>query len=163
MVEVFDDRIEVTNPGSLLVDAERILNDPPKSRNEKLSALMRRFKFCEESGSGWDKIISGCEQYHLPAPRIEARSSVRVFLYSPRQFKDLTSEERLSACYWHTCLKYAEEAFATNASLRERFDVEPSNSAQISRLIKLAVEENLIKPVDPSTSPRYMRYEPSWV
>ena len=153
MVEVFDDRIEVTNPGSLLVDMERIVNDPPQSRNEKLSALMRRFGFCEEAGSGWDKIIEGCELLHLPAPKIDARQSVKVTLLQPRRFKDLTPDERLSACYWHACLKYGEGGYATNASLRERFDVKASNSAQISRLIKEAVAKGLIKPVDPHTSP----------
>lgn len=162
MVEVFEDRIEITNPGSLLVDADRIVNDPPRSRNEKLSALMRRFGFCEEAGSGWDKVIEGCEQYHLPAPRIEARTSVRVTLFQQREFKNLTPEERLSACYWHACLAYGEGTFATNASLRERFGLKASNSAQISRLIKTAVERELIKPVDPSASPRYMQYEPFW-
>lgn len=162
MVEVFDDRIEVTNPGSLLIEAERIVNDPPQSRNEKLSALMRRCGFCEEAGSGWDKVIEGCELLHLPAPKIEARQNVRITMFQPRQFKHLTPEERLNACYWHACLKYGEGEFATNASLRERFDVKSSNSAQISRLIKDAVSKGLIKPVDASTSPRYMRYEPHW-
>ena len=162
MVEVFDNRIEVTNPGSLLVDVERIVNDPPLSRNEKLSALMRRLGFCEEAGSGWDKVISGCEELHLPAPRIEARQNVRVTLSQVCKFRNLTLDERLSACYWHACLKYGEGEYVSNASLRERFDVSESGSAQISRLIKEAVERGLIKPIDPETSPRYMRYAPYW-
>ena len=162
MVEVFDDRIEVTNPGSLLVDVERIVNDPPQSRNEKLSALMRRCGFCEEAGSGWDKIVEGCELLHLPAPKIDARQSVRVTLFQPKEFKALTPEERLNACYWHACLKYGQGEYATNSSLRERFAVKSSNAAQISRLIKDAVSRGLVKPVDPNTSPRYMRYEPYW-
>lgn len=162
MVEVFDDRIEITNPGSLLVELERIVNDPPRSRNEKLSAIMRRFGFCEEAGSGWDKVIEGCEEYHLPAPRIEAGTSMRVTLFQPKAYRDLTPEERLEACYWHACLKYGMGEFVSNASLRERFGLKPSGSAQISRLIKEAVEKSLIRPVDPSTSPRYMRYKPYW-
>ena len=162
MVELFDDRVEITNPGSLLVDLERIVNDPPRSRNERLSAMMRRIGFCEEAGSGWDKVIEGCEQYHLPAPRIEARASVRVVLFQQRAFRDLTPDERLDACYWHACLKYSEGSYISNATLRERFGVSNSNAAQISRLIKLAIEHELIKPVDASTSPRYMQYEPFW-
>ena len=162
MVEVFDDRVEVTNPGSLLVDVERIVNDPPQSRNEKLSAIMRRFGFCEEAGSGWDKVIAGCEHFQLPAPKIEARTSVRVTLFQFKEFKDLTPDERLDACYWHACLRYGEGSYITNTSLRERFGLKSSNSAQVSRLIKAAVERRLIKPVDPETSQRYMRYEPYW-
>ena len=162
MVEVFNDRIEVTNPGSLLVETERIVNDPPQSRNEKLTALMRRFGFCEEAGSGWDKIIEGCEELRLPAPRIEARSTVRITLFQSKDFRELAPAERLSACYWHTCLKYGEGGFATNASLRHRFGVKSSNAAQISRLIRQAVDQQLIKPVNPDTSPRYMQYVPGW-
>lgn len=160
MVEFFDNRIEMTNPGSLLVEVERVLNDPPKSRNEVLSVLMRRFSFFEEAGSGWDTIIAGCKQYQLPAPKIEGASRVRVTLRRPKPFRDLTPDERLSACSWHAYLRYGEGEYATNASLREIFGVKSSNSAQISRLIELATEKRLIKPVDPDISPRYMKYEP---
>lgn len=165
VVEVFDDRIEITNPGEPLVDIDRIVNDPPRSRNEMLSALMRRFGYCEEAGSGWDKIMRGSEVYRSPCPLIEikAASSMRVTLFQPRDFKNLTLEERLQACYWHACVAYEARSYITNATLRERFGVSGSNSAQISRLIKQAVESELIKPVDPDASPKYMRYQPSWV
>lgn len=39
-VEIFDDRIEITNPGTPLVDVERFLDNPPRSRNETMAALM---------------------------------------------------------------------------------------------------------------------------
>ena len=48
VVEIFDNCIEVTNPGTPLVDILRIIDNPPKSRNEKLASLMRRLKMCEE-------------------------------------------------------------------------------------------------------------------
>ncbi|HXU30514.1 MAG TPA: RNA-binding domain-containing protein, partial [Thermoanaerobaculia bacterium] len=43
MVEIFDDRIEITNPGDPLIDTQRFVDTPPKSRNEALASLMRRF------------------------------------------------------------------------------------------------------------------------
>lgn len=43
MVEVFADRIEISNPGESLVAAERMIDAPPRSRNETTAALMRRF------------------------------------------------------------------------------------------------------------------------
>ncbi len=49
-IEVFDKRIEVTNPGIPLIDVRRIVDNPPKSRNEKLASLMRNLKMCEELG-----------------------------------------------------------------------------------------------------------------
>ena len=54
MVELFDDRIEVTNLGEPLVDTQRFLDSPPTSRNETLASLMRRFRISEERGSGID-------------------------------------------------------------------------------------------------------------
>ena len=143
---------------------DRIVNDPPQSRNEKLSALMRRLGYCEEAGSGWDTIIEGCEDYLLPAPRIDADSgtSTRIALFGHKEFREMTPDERLDACYWHACVRYGRGEFINNSSLRERFGLKPSNTAQISRLIKEAVGKPLIKPLDPATSPRYMVYMPYW-
>ena len=43
LVEIFANRVEVTNPGEPLVETLRFLDAPPKSRNEGTAALMRRF------------------------------------------------------------------------------------------------------------------------
>ena len=71
MVEIFQNRIEITNPGTPLVDIKRIIDNPPRSRNEGLASLMRRLRMCEELGTGWDKIVISCEFLQLPAPKIE--------------------------------------------------------------------------------------------
>ena len=70
MIEIFDDRIEITNPGEPLVDTQRFLDSPPKSRNETLASLMRRVGICEERGSGIDKVVFQVELYQLPAPAL---------------------------------------------------------------------------------------------
>lgn len=163
LIEVFDSRIEVTNPGAPLIEPKRIVNDPPQSRNESLAALMRRMGICEEAGSGWDKIVSSCEEAHLPAPVIEtANETTRVILYGHREFKTLTPDERADACYWHVCVRFASRDYASNQSLRERFGLKESNSAQVSRLIKSCIDKGLIKLSDPDASPKYRRYIPAW-
>ena len=65
MVEIFDARIEITNPGAPLVDTQRFLGNPPISRNETLAALMRRIGICEERGSGIEKAVSAVEEEQL--------------------------------------------------------------------------------------------------
>lgn len=162
-VEIFSNRIEITNSGVPLVDIARIIDNPPKSRNEKLAALMRRLRMCEELGTGWDKIVIACELRQLPAPKIEQfTDSTRVTLYSEIQFSAMSLEDKLRACYLHACVKYIQGEQVTNSSLRKRFGVKDSSSGSISRLIKDAIDRKLIKALDPDTAPRYMKYVPFW-
>ena len=163
LVEIFEDRIEVTNSGCPLVDINRIIDNPPKSRNEKLASLMRTLRICEELGTGWDKIVIACELMQLPAPKIEIyEDSTKVTLYSQIPFTNLSTEEKLWSCYLHACIKYVQNENLTNSSLRERFALPESSSGSISRLIKDAVNKQMIKPFDPDTAPRYMKYIPIW-
>ena len=162
-IEVFEGRIEITNPGTPLVDILRIIDNPPRSRNEQLASMMRRMRVCDEAGTGWDKITIACELNQLPAPRIEIyENATRVILFKRTPFADLSNEDKLWACYLHACIKYVQNERATNQSLRERFGLDDKSAASVSRLIKLALEKKLIKPVDPQTGPRYMKYVPEW-
>ena len=164
LIEVFADRIEITNPGDCLVDVKRIIDNPPRSRNERLAAIMRRMGFCEELGSGWDRIVLSSELMQLPTPRIDVYegSSTRVIIFSKMDFFDLSLEDKLWACYMHACIQHVQGDKLTNASLRKRFGLEDKSSGSISRLIKTAVEEGYIKAMDPTTAPRYMKYIPAW-
>ena len=163
VVEIFEKRIEITNSGTPLVDVRRIIDNPPKSRNEKLASLMRRLRMCEELGTGWDKIVITCELYQLPAPKIELfEDSTRVTLFSEMPFSNISMEDKLWACYLHACIKHVQDEQLTNSSLRERFGLKDSASGTVSRLIKEAVASELIKPLDPTTAPRYMKYIPIW-
>lgn len=162
-VELFANRIEITNSGIPLVDVKRIIDNPPKSRNEKLASLMRRMRMCEELGTGWDKIVLSCELQQLPTPRIELyEESTKVTLFSEVPFTSLSIEDKLWACYMHACIMHVQEEHLTNSSLRARFGVPQSSSGSISRLIKEAVSAELIKPLDPTTSNKYMKYMPIW-
>ena len=124
---------------------------------------MRRLKMCEELGTGWDKIVITCELFQLPAPKIELYpDSTRVTLFSEIPFSNIPPEDKLWACYLHACIKHIQGEQLTNSSLRERFGLKDSAAGTISRLIKEAMNRELIKPLDPATAPRYMRYIPSW-
>ena len=163
MIEIFDDRIEVTNPGEPLVDTQRFLDTPPKSRNETLASLMRRVRICEERGSGIDKVVSQVELYQLPAPLFEVPpDSTRVILFSHKPMANMDAAERVRACYLHACLKYVMRDFLTNASLRERFGIKESNKAIASRRIREAVDAGAIKPFDEHAPRRLMKYVPFW-
>ena len=108
-IEIFSNRMEITNPGTPLIDIMRIIDNPPKSRNEKLASLMRRMGICEELGTGWDKIVISCELGQMPAPKIELfESSTRVTLFSSTPFSNLSPEDKLWACYLHACILHVQ-------------------------------------------------------
>lgn len=131
-VEIFKNRIEITNSGIPLVDVRRIIDNPPKSRNERLASLMRRLGMCEELGTGWDKIVLSCEVQQLPTPRIELyEESTRVTLFSEKPFTSLSVEDKLWACYMHACIMHVQGEALTNSSLRARFGVPQSSSGSI--------------------------------
>ena len=163
MVEIFEDRLEITNPGAPLVDAQRFVDTPPKSRNEALVSLMRRTGICEERGSGWDKVVGQTEAYQLPAPLIEAGEwYTRVVLLAHQPLLQMDKADRVRAVYLHACLRYVSQENTTNASIRERFEVEQRNSAKATRLIGEAVEAGLVVPYDPEAGRKFMRYVPFW-
>lgn len=164
MVEIFDGRVEVTNPGRPLIDPQRFLDAPPRSRNEKLAALMRRMGICEERGSGIDKVLRLAEVYQLPAPdfRVTPEHTVAV-IYAPRPLADMSKEDRIRACYQHAGLRWVASKELTNASLRERFGISDANAAIASRIIGETVDAGLIKPHDPENrSRKHARYIPFW-
>jgi len=162
MVEVFDGRLEITNPGEPLMDTRRFLDTPPQSRNEALASFLRRVGICEERGSGVDKVVFETESYQLPAPLFEVVGEhTRAVLFAHKSFADMDKADRIRACYLHACLQYVQRQQMTNSSLRKRFGIEKKNSSQVSRVIGDAVEAGLIRPYDPeSESRRLASYVP---
>ena len=164
MVEIFDGRLEITNPGAPLVDTQRFLDTPPQSRNEALASFLRRVGICEERGSGIDKVVFQTEVYQLPAPLFEAISGhTRAVLFAHKSFAKMDKADRIRACYLHACLQYVQRKQMTNSTLRERFGIEKKNSSQVSRVISDAVDTGVIKQYNPeSDSRKHASYVPYW-
>ncbi len=164
MIEIFKNRMEITNPGKPLIEISRFLDSPPRSRNEALASFMRRIGICEERGSGIDKVIQETEIYQLPAPIFEAvENNTRVVLFVHKPMSKMDKHDRTLACYLHACLKYVSRDYMTNSSLRDRFGIEPQNSAIASRIIKDTLNAELIRPYDSGTlSRKHIKYVPFW-
>ena len=167
MVEIFNSRMEITNPGEPLVDTLRFIDTPPKSRNEALAAMMRRMKICEEAGSGIDKVIEDVETFQLPAPDFTAITTsqpgfTKATLFAPRTLNEMDSHERIRACYQHACLCFVSGKRMTNTSMRKRFGIEEKNAAKASRIISDTLAAGQIKPFDPDQGKKYSSYLPFW-
>lgn len=163
MVEVYSNRVEISNPGEPVVPVERFI-DGYQSRNERLADLMRRMGICEEKSSGIDRVVQAAEVYQLPAP--DFRSGYRrtvVTIYGPKPIEEMDREDRIRACYQHCALKWVISERMTNQSLRERFHLPESKSAIISQIIAATTEAGMIKPDEKvGGSRKYARYLPFW-
>ena len=163
LIEVFSDRIEISNPGECRIELDRLIDSPPWSRNEDLAALMRRMKMCEEAGGGWDKAVLSCEEQLLPAPRMEKyESATKVSLYAAERYEDMTLEDRIWACYTHACILYLDRKHLTSSSVKKRFGLEKVAGSTISKLLKKAVERGCIRVFDPGVGDRAISYVPYW-
>jgi predicted HTH transcriptional regulator len=163
MVEIYSDRVEISNPGEPIVPVDRFI-DGYQSRNERLADLMRRFAICEEKGSGVDKVIQAIEAHQLPAPDFRSGfKRLSTILLAHRNFEDMDRNDRIRACYQHCCLCYVLHRKMTNQSLRERFKLPEAKAESVSRVIRETVEANLIHLADATqTSLRYRSYVPFW-
>lgn len=163
VVEIFERRIEVTSPGQPLLEPIRFIDGPPRSRNEALAAMSRRLNICEELGTGIDKVIRAVELFQLPPPVFETPvESTKSTLWAHKPLDEMTRDERIRACLQHACLCVVTGEQMTNATVRQRFGLENTQSSKATRIINETLESGNIKPVDPSASRKFMRYVPSW-
>jgi predicted HTH transcriptional regulator len=163
MIEIYSNRIEISNPGEPLVPVERFI-DGYQSRNERLADLMRRMGICEEKSSGIDRVVQAAEVYQLPAPDFRAtfrRTSVTIL--GPRPFERMDRNDRVRGCYQHAALKWVMARHMTNQTLRDRFQLAEDKAAIASQVIAATIEAGLIKP-DQSVggSRKFARYLPFW-
>jgi predicted HTH transcriptional regulator len=166
LIEIYNDRIEISNPGGLLPSQrlDRLIGAQPESRNEQLARAFRRYKICEERGSGLIKAGIEVEMYGLPPIEFtNGGNFFKVTLYTPRTFAQMADKERLEACYQHAVLKYRSDSTMTNTSLRERLKMPERQRSMVSLLIQEAIDKNYIKAADPeNTSKKFTEYVPVW-
>lgn len=164
LIEIFNNRIEISNPGIPIIPIPRFLDFKPQSRNEELANLLGKFHIVESRGTGIDKVIDSLEGAGLPAPDISEQDklSTVIKLKTKTSYNQLSSTERINIIYWHACLNEVEGKKITNSSIRERFSLNKNKGNEISKLIIQALEEKLIKIYDPKVGSRSREYIPFW-
>lgn len=72
-IGIFDDRIEITNPGilpfGLTIDA--VMSGVSRLRNRVIGRVFRELKLIEQWGSGINRIMTSCRDAGLETPRFE--------------------------------------------------------------------------------------------
>ena len=162
MVEIYSDRVEISNPGTPQIPTERFI-DGCQSRNERLAMTMRKLRICEK-GSGIDRVVQSAELLQLPAPDFRTGyQSTTIVIFGPKDFDDMSRDDRVRACYQHCVLRYVMSMQMTNQSLRGRFNLPESKSTIISQIIAATVELSLIKADEKAGGSRkFARYLPFW-
>ena len=161
-IEIFNNRLVITNPGYSLNDVNRLIDLPPHSRNERMAQLMLQLGLCERRGSGIDRAVDAIEKMLLPAYKAEnGPDFTRITLYPQKKISEMTREERIAACYQHCCLMYADSTPMNNQSVRERFGLNKNQSTIASHIIADTVAQGLIKSSNPdSDSRKFVTYLP---
>jgi ATP-dependent DNA helicase RecG len=162
-VEIYSDKMRIVNPGTPLVEPDRFIDAPSKSRNPTFAKLMRAAGLCEQRGSGVDRALREVERASLPPPLIQAvagSTSVTIFMSKP--FTQLTADDRVRACYQHACLMYESGDFMSNGSLRKRFGLGEKQYPQVSEVISNAIAAERIRPLNEGQANRIARYVPYW-
>ena len=164
-IEIFSDRIEITNPGGLLPDisVDRLIDHPSVCRNEVLSDFLRKLGLAEERGSGVDNAVAAIELWGLPPVIFENQKDYfKAIILMPRKFNEMSKVERITAVYQHACLNKLTGKRTTNSSLRERFKFSSEETTKVGRLISDAIDADRIKLANPSASKRDFHYLPYW-
>ena len=161
-IEIFSDRLSITNPGASLNDINRLIDLPPYSRNEILANTMLLLRFCEKRGSGIDYAIEAVEKQGLPPVKFsKGEHHTRVVMFPSKPLSEMTKEEKVMACYQHACLTYEDNKTINNQSVRERFGIERRNSSIASRILADTFNAGFLKQSEPKNeSKRYASYVP---
>jgi ATP-dependent DNA helicase RecG len=89
-IAIFDDRIEITNPGGLPFGftMEKALAGSSRIRNRVIAKVFYHMKWIEQWGSGLHRIIKECAQHGLETPKFEElNNQFRVTLYNKKKNK----------------------------------------------------------------------------
>jgi predicted HTH transcriptional regulator len=95
-VALFEDRLEVENPGLLPfgLTIEDITNGVSKLRNRVIGRVLRELRLIEQWGSGIQRMISACRQQGLQDPRFEEIGThFRVTIFST-PFRPISINEK---------------------------------------------------------------------
>jgi predicted HTH transcriptional regulator len=163
IIEIYPHKIVFINSGYPMIKTERFL-DLEASRNSKLVNFFNKLGICEDRGSGIDRIYGDIEARAMPAISYQLEvEKTKATLSFNQDFEKMTKKDKILSCFQHCAFKYIEDDYMNNSSLTRRFNLKNKSSSVISKIIKMTLEANLIKPADPDNhSKRHASYVPFW-
>lgn len=146
-IAIFDDRLEIINPGSLPfgLSLETALTGVSQLRNKVLGRVFRELQLTDQWGSGLNRMINTCRQNNIAPPKFEELGQFfRVTLYPQ-------STSAAAPIHWYApVIKHIEkEGSISGKTAQELWKI--SRRAATTRL-KAMVNQGFL--VEMSTGPR---------
>jgi ATP-dependent DNA helicase RecG len=142
-IRIFDDRIEIWNPGQLpesLTVEDLKKKHESKPRNRLIARCFFLVKFIEEWGTGTNKIVDWCLKQDLPEPLFEEAAgsfvvNLRKFHITEEALQKLNERERA------IIQRVQENQRITSGEIQRMFDVSRDT---VNRYLKNLLERRLI-------------------
>jgi len=144
-VEIYDDRIEIWNPGRLLpgITIKELYKKEHKSviRNKLIAQIFYDIGYIEKYGSGTIKIIDLCKQHGIPSPEFKEVSGgfsviFRKDIYTEDYLRNLGLNERQIKAVMYV----KEKGKITNKEYQKEFLVsKPTATRDLAELVEKEV------------------------
>ena len=118
-VRIFDDRMEIWNPGGLpsgITVGQLKKRHHSLPRNPLIARAFFLIKYAEEVGTGTNKLVEWCREWGLPEPEFEDTGSALVMTF----VHPFVTESKIQATRLNERQKKAVEFLKTNASISRR-------------------------------------------
>ncbi|MGV0342586.1 ATP-binding protein [Corynebacterium mastitidis] len=162
-VDMFIDRLEITNPGGLFgtVTLDNLgKSGISSSRNQRLSALLevtpapgpeQRF-VAENRGTGYAEILDQLQQQLLPPPTVRDSLTAFTLTFERRRHTEPERAASRSGGNRQSILQYLDAHHS--ASTRELAAATGLSANGVRRIIGLLVEEGIVERTEPLRSPK---------
>ena len=137
-IEIFDNRIDISNPGGLVNSiAKQQFGKRSLSRNPLIFGLFQRLNLVEQIGSGINRIKNSMLEANLEEPTFNLDGMFSVSLFRPISFDDLME------LYW--------APYLNNSQYQMLYEIHKNNKISKSQLIpllgigKTAIDKNIGK------------------
>ena len=159
-VRVYDDRLEVWNPGTLPPDItieDLYKEHSSHPRNPRLAAALHRARLIEHWGTGTLRIVQACEDRRMPRPEFitQGRSFIVRFTKAPAEVR-IPAEARVSDRQ-KRALEYVREHGRITTSIYS--SITGVGIAQSKRDLGFLVANGMLQPQGKGRAACYVRAE----
>jgi predicted HTH transcriptional regulator len=163
LISVHPHYIDFSSPGEFEGDTKRAMDMLPSSKNEIMVDLLHLVHICEARGTGIDLMEEWMGLYKLPSPIIQnTNGSTHLILRHCEKLSAWNSIDVINTIYMFASYCYISVNEISNADVRERLNVKEENAAMISRIMKQALDEGLVRIANPNAGAKARKYVPYW-